>query len=168
VSVETPDRDPAKWHPLLRERWPKLAGRLLAAGIRTMIWEGYRSGQRQAWLYGQGRTPEDLRLVGVNPGYARSGGRVTNAYSARLSAHGWELPDGTPAAAALDLVPIGPDGRPWSLDDRWIDFVQFVAISTAETGLRHFSKPGKPPWDRPHVQLVEWSDPLHRLVLNDG
>src|SRR3990172_811077 len=100
ANPSLPDRDPAKWHPLLRQRWPLLAGHLLARVGKVMINEGYRSDARQAWLYGQGRTAAELAVVGLDPALARPGARVTNAASARLSAHGVTLPDGTPAAAA--------------------------------------------------------------------
>jgi hypothetical protein len=129
-----------------------------------MVWEVYRSDERQAWLYGQGRTALDLEAVGLDPALARPGERVTNAWSAKLSAHGW-TEAGLPAAAAFDLMPLGPDGQAWTADDPWDEFVRVVAEQAEKVGLRHFAKPGKPPWDRPHVQLSEWSDMEHRLVL---
>jgi len=165
MSIETPDRDFAKAHPLVRQRWGQLGGLLLARLGKVMVWEVYRSDARQAWLYGQGRTGEQLAAVGLAPSLSRPGDVVTNAWSARLSAHGWTLDDGTPAAAALDVVPLGPDDRPWTGDDRWEDLVRTVAELAAETGFRHFHKAGKAPSDKPHLQLVEWNDALHRLVL---
>lgn len=159
-----PDRDPNNWHPLLLKRWPFFAGTLYQRVGKVMVNEGWRSDSRQAWLYGQGRSPEELRAVGLDPTLSRPGPKVTNAWSARLSAHGW-MENDKPAACALDLVPLGTDDKPWSPDDPWDDFVRVVAELAPKSGLRHFSKPGKPPWDKPHVQLVEWSDGLHRLVL---
>lgn len=165
ADLSKPDRDLMKAHPLLRERWARLGGILLAAGIKTMIWEVYRSDERQAWLYGQGRTADDLKAVGLDPALARAGDKVTNAYSSALSAHGWRMPDGSPASAAFDLVPLGDDEKPWTPDDPWDSFVATVAQHAKLTGLRHFAKPGKPPWDKPHVQLQEWDDKLHRLLV---
>lgn len=165
MSVQTPDRDFSKAHPLLRQRWGQLGGLLFAKIGKTMVWEVYRSDARQAWLYGQGRTANELVAVGLDPALARPGLKVTNAWSAKLSAHGWTLDDGTPAACALDLVPLGKDDQPWSKDDPWDDMVRVVAEESAKCGLRHFHKAGKAPTDKPHVQLVEYSDALHRLVL---
>lgn len=158
-----PNTDLALAHPLLRIRWQTLAKELAAAGLRTIIVECFRSDERQAWLYGQGRTPAELEAVGVDPLFARAGDRVTNAYSAALSAHGWRDDWGQPASCALDLVPVGKDGKPWTADDPWGAFVE--AVANSKSGLRHFSKQGKPPWDKPHVQLREWNDAQHRLVI---
>lgn len=165
--MRIPDRDLTKAHPLLRERWAQLGGRLYQRSGKVMIWECYRSDDRQAWLYGQGRTPGELAAKGLLPTLAQPDKpRVTNAWSAKLSAHGWTLDDDTPASCALDLVPLGPDDQPWSKDDPWDEFIAVVAEFAPLTGLKHFAKPGKKPWDGPHVQLwPEWSDALHRLVL---
>lgn len=168
-ALETPDRNPAHVHPACWQRWldlyPALEKRL---GCRMMLAEGYRSDARQGWLYGQGRTADQLRARGVDPGYARSGPVVTNAWSAATSAHGWTV-SGTPAAAALDVVPLGPDGRPWTADDQWSLFVALTDEPTDALvrahGLVHFHAPGKTVWDKPHIQMVEWSDAEHRLVL---
>lgn len=166
IAVKVPDRDPAKWHPLLRERWALMGDHLYQRVGKTIVNEGYRADIRQAWLYGAGRTAEMLLAVGVPGEFARPNEeKVTNAWSAKLSAHGWELDDGTPASCALDLVPLGADDKPWTKDDPWDDFVRVVAELAPKCKLVHFSKPGKKPWDKPHVQLVEWSDGLHRLVL---
>lgn len=164
MSVATPDRDFSKAHPLLRQRWGRLGGLLFARVGKVMVWEVYRSDARQAWLYGQGRTSEQLQAVGLDPLLARPGAIVTNAWNARLSAHGWEEA-GQPAAAALDLTPLGADDQPWTADDPWEPFVQVVAEEGEKVGLQHFHKPGKAPSDKPHLQLVEWSDPQHRLIL---
>ena len=102
--------------------------------------------------------------MGIDPSLARPGDRVTNAYAAALSAHGYRGDDGIPASCALDLVPLGADEKPWTKDDPWDDFVKVVAEVSDSTRLRHFHKQGKPVWDKPHVQLQEWDDSLHRLV----
>lgn len=162
-----PNTDFTLAHSLLRQRWPVLVTELLrrTPPLPLRVIEVFRSDRRQAWLYGQGRTVAQLRAVDLDPGFARPGPIVTNAYSAALSAHGWRLADGTPASCALDVVPVGADGQPWTRDDPWEEFVAAVRAVGDKIGLRHFSKPGKPPWDKPHLQLVEWNDRLHRLVL---
>ncbi len=166
MSIQLPDRDLTKAHPLLRQRWAMLGGRLYHRVGKVMIWECYRPDDRQAWLYGQGRTSAELAAVGLVPTLAQpEKPRVTNAWTAKLSAHGWTLDDGTPASCALDLVPLGADDRPWSKDDPWDEFITVVAEFAPLTGLRHFAKPGRKPWDGPHVELDEWSKRLHRLVL---
>lgn len=141
-------------HPLLQERWPPLSDELetlLQGKIRVV--EVYRYDARQKWLYAQGRT--------------RKGNIVTNAKSCLTSAHGWtrEIRKGVhvPAAAALDVVPLGNDMLPWTKDDPWIEFVEMIKDLVPVYGLRHFAKPGKQPWDKPHLQLLEWSDIDHKL-----
>lgn len=165
LDPSKPNRDMKLAHPLLANRWIALQAELAVADLPILLWECFRYDARQAWLYGQGRKAPVLKKVGVDPSYARAGPIVTNAWSAALSAHGWRLNNGAPASCAIDIVPLGPDGRPWTQDDPWDQLVEVVAKLSAKVGLRHFSKPGKPPWDKPHLQLVEWSDSLHRLVL---
>ena len=165
TNLALPDRDLMKAHPVMRDRWAILAGHLLAEGLKTMVWEVYRSDARQAFLFGYGRTAEELRAVGLDPALANPAeAKVTNAWTAKLSAHGWTRFDGSPAALAFDLVPLGADQKPWTKDDPWEEFVKVVARLATKSQLRHFTKPGKPPWDKPHVQAVEWSDALHRAI----
>jgi hypothetical protein len=133
-------------------------------GTEFWVNEVFRPNERQMWLFGAGRTPEQCAKKGVPKHYARPKDPiVTNSWSAKNSAHGW-MENGKPAACALDIVPLGKDGKPWTKDDPWDDLVKVVQ-SFEHIGLRHFHKPGKPPWDKPHVQLTEWSDAEHRLIL---
>lgn len=166
IDVTKPDRDLNKGHPLLRFRWPILKKELEGQhGIITMENEIYRPDERQQYLYGGGRTPEALIEKVVNIAFARpSEPIVTNAWSARTSPHGWTI-NGQPAAAAIDVVPVGNDGKPWTKDDRWEELVEVIAKIGAMFGLMHFHAPGKAVWDKPHLQLVEWSDREHRLIL---
>jgi len=157
------DPDLSKGHILLQRRWPRLDERLRNAGIVCQIIEVYRPDARQQWLYGQGRTPDQLEARGIDPRYARPGDIVTNAWSALTSAHGW-TEAGVPAAAALDIDPVGIDGRPWTPDDPWDEFVSEVARCAAQSGLVHFKSQGIVK-DRPHLQAVEWSDRLHRMTV---
>lgn len=165
LDVTQPDRELGKGHPLVRSRWPVLLAHLVAEGFPMVVNEVYRPELRQQWLYGSGRTTRQMMDRGLSVTFARPfEPRVTNAWSARLSAHGW-TEGNQPAAAALDVVPLGGDGRPWTRDDPWDAFVALLARIGPEHGLVHFHSPGKGVWDRPHLQLVEWSDRDHRLIL---
>lgn len=156
------DPDLSKGHGLLKLRWPKLDARLRKAGLECQVIEVYRPDARQQWLFGQGRTGEQLEARGIDPRFARPGAIVTDAWSALTSAHGW-TEGGNPAAAAMDIDPVGLDGRPWTADDQWDPMVSLVASCAALSGLVHFMTRGKVT-DRPHLQLVEWSDRLHTMT----
>lgn len=157
AQLDRPDRDMGKAHLLVQRRWPRLKHLLAEQGITTDINEVYRAELRQQWLYAQGRTIEQCQAKGIDGRFARDGKIVTNAWSAKKSAHGW-TEGGVPASCALDVVPVGSDGKPWTADDRWDDFVSLVAVLGAQVGLVHFHAPGKAVTDRPHVQLSEWRD----------
>lgn len=158
------DPDLSKGHLLLQRRWPRLDERLRKAGLICQVIEVYRPDARQQWLFGQGRSPAELELKGIDPRYARPGGIVTNAWSALTSAHGW-TEGGVAMAVAMDIDPVGIDGRPWTADDPWDEMVSEVARAAAVCGLVHFHAPGKAPTDKPHIQCVEYSDRLHRLMV---
>lgn len=168
------DRDLGKGHPVLQQRWTALKGRLLTEGYPMWENEVYRPELRQQWLWGAGRSVNDVVAKGLPHSFARPlERRVTNAWSARLSAHGCTrtilIEDGeekiVPAAAAMDLVPVGKDEKPWTPDDEWTPFVVLLATVGPEYGLVHFHAPGKEVSDKPHLQLVEWSDRDHTLHL---
>lgn len=166
------DRDLAKGHKLLQGRWPVLRQELQTKhGIILQIAEVYRPDARQAWLFGAGRTRDELIAKGLTADWARPTEKVvTNAWSSKLSAHGWEE-DGVPAACGMDVVPVGDDGRPWTPDDRWEDFVKLTDDASdigGTIGLVHFHAPGKQVWDKPHLQLIEWSDLYHKLILKEA
>lgn len=161
------DADILKGHPLLQERWPRLEADLLARGFVLRVVEVYRPDLRQKYLYGAGRSAPALAEKGISPRFARpQEPRVTNAWSARTSAHGW-LEGVEPAAAALDVAPVGKDGRPFTPDDPWGAFVEMMARIGPSHGLIQFHAPGKAPWDRPHVQLDIWCD-THHVVHPNG
>lgn len=165
-AITSPNRDLALCHPLVQARWPALQAHLrFRYDMRMFLNEGYRSDERQMFLYGKGRTAEQLVAAGLDPMYAQPGeARVTNAKNASKSAHGWAV-NGKPAAAAIDVVPLGADGKPWTKDDPWDQFVLAIAEEGAHFGLVHFHSPGKGVWDKPHCQLVEWSDREKRLLV---
>jgi hypothetical protein len=164
-----PNRDPSQWHPLVRLRWPPLLDRLERDGFQMFVNEGYRPELRQQWLWAQGRSAPECSNKGIPPAFARPGLIVTNASSARLSAHGVteknDLDETMPAAAALDVVPVGTDGKPWTADDPWDAWLATLAVYGAEVGLIHFTSRGKIT-DTPHLQLVEWCDRCHLLHLD--
>lgn len=163
------NRNLADCHVLVRMRWPAIKAQLEQLyGIQMFVNETYRSDVRQQYLYGAGRSVAECQAKGIPAEFARpSESRVTNAWSATTSAHGW-MEDGKPAAAALDVVPLGLDGRPWTADDPWDAFVATVAKIGPLAGLVHFHAPGKAVWDKPHLELVEWNNRLHRLILTEA
>jgi hypothetical protein len=120
---------------------------------------------RQQFLWGAGRTVGALLDKGIPGRWARPNlARVTNAWSAKVSAHG-HTEGNRPAACAIDVVPAGKDGRPWTLDDEWDWFCSVVAREGAGHGLVHFTSRGKVT-DRPHLQLTEWCDRCFTLHLD--
>lgn len=165
------DPDLTKGHPLLQERW---AGLVLVLekkyGWRMRVVEVYRPELRQQWLFGSGRTVAQLADRGIVPQFARPNlPRVTNAWSAQVSAHGATVRIGgsqaIPAAAALDVSPVGEDGKAFTRDDPWDAFVAAMAAEGPMVGLVHFHSAGKAVHDKPHLQLwPEWSDSHHRLL----
>lgn len=162
IDVTRPNRDWAFAHPGLHPRWLALGKWLAVERLFCLEEEIYRPDARQGYLWAQGRLPADCEAKGLNPGWARPGPIVTNAWSSKLSAHGFLLA-GNPAAAAIDVVPTGPDLRPWTADDPWDEFVSAVAHYGAKVGLIQFHAPGKQVWDKPHLQMAEWSDRTHTL-----
>lgn len=164
MDVRHADPDLAQGHSLLRQRAPVWERAAAAVGFPVQRIEVYRPDARQAWLYGQGRVAAELVARGLDPALAQPLlPQVTNAWSARTSAHGFTLPDGTPAAAAADYAVLGPDGLPWTADDPWAPFISWCLAHEQLYGLRHFGPPQRPPPDRPHLQLVEYSDVTHQL-----
>lgn len=163
-------RDVRTTHPLVQQRWANLKLVLQGAGFVTQENEMYRTEARQQWLFAQGRTTEQCKRYGVPARYAREGSIVTNSWSAKNSAHGWTQPAGVgkvvPAACALDVVPLGADGKMWTKDDPWKEWYAFCERPEVRAlGLIHFHKPGKEAWDKPHLQLLEWSDVLKKPVF---
>lgn len=160
-----PDPDLGKGHPLLQERVPVLENLLRHRyGWEVRRLEVYRPELRQQWLYGAGRTVGEIAPRGISPMFARPREpRVTNAWSARVSAHGFAIGD-QPASCAIDLCPLGQDRRPFTKDDPWDEFVRAMVVEGLSIGLVHFHAPGKAVWDKPHLELLEWSNRARTLV----
>ncbi len=159
--------DRATGHPELVRRVSYFELRLAKRGMRFREIEWYRYDARQAFLFGQGRDIATLLAHGLDPKLAQPQlPIVTDAWSAAVGAHGWTRQDETgtwiPAAAALDIVPVGADGNPWTKDDPWDDFLACCAEEATPAGLVHFRRHGLIT-DRPHLQLIEWNDALQRL-----
>lgn len=124
-GVEERDRDLAKIHPKVRQAIVATLAALSEQGIPFRIFEGFRTPERQTWLYAQGRT--------------RPGAKVTKA-QAWQSMHQYGL--------AADLVLFTSAG--WSWDDSgekraWWTEMQSQA---RRNGLAPLS------FEMPHVELV--------------
>lgn len=171
ADVTRPVKDPATGHPETQRRWTALKAWLLTHGFSDGMLdvEWYRYEARQQWLFGASRTGDAIVRYGCPRSYARPDDPWrTNAYSASTSAHGNVRRDPTsglfvPASAALDCVPLGPDGKPFTGDDPWPEFID--AVREANLGLRHFVDAQGRVKDQDHLQLDEWSDAKHALQL---
>src|SRR5260370_22437543 len=165
IDVPRPDPDLAKAHSLFRQRAPVWERAAAAAGFPVQRLEVFRSDERQRWLYGQGRTPEQLLVIGLDPVLACPElPRVTNAPTAHTSAHGYRLADGTPAACAGDYCVLDAAGKLWAADAPWDAFMAWCLAHEQLYALRHFGPPAHPVTDRPHLQLVEYDDVTHTLT----
>lgn len=161
-------RDLTSGHPWLQSRFAKLSAVLTMRGFPLFVNEVFRYDLRQGWLFGSGRSPEVCRSNGVDPRFSRPNEPVvTNAWSAGTSAHGFTLIDGVgqtiPASCAIDVVPVGPDGIPWTKDDDWSTFLDHLESDANACGLRHFRNASGQVSDKPHLQLVEFCDAHHAL-----
>ena len=124
ADVNVKDRDMARLHPAMRAKVEALLNTLEGEGLPFRVFEAYRSPERQAWLYEQGRT--------------RPGGIVTKA-------HAWE--SFHQYGLGVDLV-LFENGQ-WSWDDagprarHWQRLGELINAA----GLRHLS------WEAPHAEL---------------
>lgn len=62
------DRDPLHLHPVVREAVRKIIASMAARGITMALFEGYRSPERQAALYAQGRAQPGSIVTYARPG----------------------------------------------------------------------------------------------------
>jgi len=119
------DSDPKKLHPEMRKKVKALLKKLGDENIPFKMFEGYRTPQRQAWLYAQGRT--------------RPGGRVTKA-QAWQSLHQYGV--------AADFVLFLDGNWSWSTagaHGTWWERLHELGV---EVGLKPLS------WEKPHLQMV--------------
>ena len=70
----------ASW---LQERVGLIIHRMNARGFDAILWETYRSKERQKWLYGQGRSKARCILAGISPAYSHPGPIVTHTLKSR-------------------------------------------------------------------------------------
>lgn len=128
-DIEQPNRDERRLHPELVAAWHKFANVMAEVGHPVFLVEGYRSFERQDWLYAQGRT--------------RDGKIVTNA-KAGQSDHN---PDPDGLSHALDFAFRGrepfAEWHPWG----------FAGQVAAQLGLEWGGTWRKP--DKPHLALKE-------------
>jgi peptidoglycan L-alanyl-D-glutamate endopeptidase CwlK len=123
-QLDKRDTDFSNLHPTYRAKITTVLDRLASEGLPFKLFEGFRSPQRQMYLYAQGRT--------------RPGGKVTNAV-AWQSLHQYGV--------AADLV-LHINGS-WSWDtkggkDKWWRRMNDIG---REEGLESLS------WELPHLQL---------------
>ena len=119
------DVDPAHLHPAVRGRVERVLARLAAERIPFRLFEGFRTPQRQQYLWDQGRV--------------RPGAKVTNAQPWQ-SMHQYGL--------AVDLV-LWENGK-WSWDDRGPKGAWWKRLKQIgrEEGLTSIS------WEAPHLELA--------------
>lgn len=63
-----PDRDPLHIHPVLRRKVECILAECEERGLSFGLFEGFRSWERQAELYAQGRTKPGDRVTNARPG----------------------------------------------------------------------------------------------------
>ncbi|MDT9001751.1 D-alanyl-D-alanine carboxypeptidase family protein [Paucibacter sp. APW11] len=124
VDVNLKDRDLSRLHPEFRTKVEQVLQRCQDEGIPFRVFEAYRSPERQAWLYEQGRT-------------RMTGGIVTNA-RAWASFHQYGL--------AVDFVLF--EAGQWSWDDTGARALHWRRLKdlVQDAGLRSLS------FETPHAE----------------
>jgi peptidoglycan LD-endopeptidase CwlK len=133
------NRDKTVLYPPFAEKLLLFEEGLIEAGLSFYLFEGYRSHERQAELYAQGRTTPGTRVTNARPGQ---------------SIHQY--------ACAADYVLDGMPDKPgiqWSWDMKkdlnadgrgdWLQMAEIAVKTGLEAGLNWKSFP-----DAPHVQLA--------------
>jgi hypothetical protein len=130
-SVDARDRDLAHLHPVVRRAVSDTLEALTAEGVPFKLFEGYRTPERQAHLYAQGRT--------------RPGGIVTHA-EAWESYHQYGL--------ACDLVLFENGGWSWDASGKKAKYWDRMKEIAGTFGLRTLN------FERPHVEFAgpKWQD----------
>jgi hypothetical protein len=142
VVTEPPiDRDPAKLDGEFRVRLEKTLSACAAEGIPFKFHEGFRTVQRQQWLYGQGRP---------NAPFGRPGNVVTNRDGVKkLSNHqGNGLPG---SGCAADCYPLNAQGKVTlnAPEKTWKRFAELAEANGLTAGYRWVQ-----PHDPPHIELI--------------
>lgn len=132
------DRNLNHLHPLFRPKLEQWLAAARKAGFRVLVYETFRTKERQEWLYAQGRTRAQLDAVGLRHVQPRPGPIVTKTLD---SAHEYGV--------AADVVPLKPDGSP-----DWKGYAALYKAAPPERyGLERLS------WEQPHLQLAGVNGP---------
>lgn len=126
ASNDSRDTDLKHLHPEVRRRCTAVLAKLADAGLPFQIFEAYRTPQRQAWLYAQGRT--------------REGNIVTNAPS-WSSYHQFGM--------AADFVLKDGGNWSWSSSGKWKNAWKDLHTIARAEGLEPLS------WELPHLQASD-------------
>ncbi len=141
-DVTKPDRDLTKVHPLLQLRLLSFFQECGRRKVSVFITEGYRSGERQDWLYARGRTRDTSRPVLT---YAKAG----------QSYHNLLIMD-QPCSAAVDVA-VWDEDTPWSKSLEWSGSAkewEKVHAAAEAAGLQTLN------FEKPHIQLPYALDDL--------
>lgn len=135
------DRDPAKLDPAFRAKLQTVLDTLKAEGIPFKFHEGFRTTQRQQWLFGQGRPT-------AKP-FGRPGSIVTQKNgTTNVSNHQGNGTAGSGCAA--DCYPLNKNGKV-TLDAPqkvWKRYAEVAESQGLTAGFRW-----KQPHDPPHIEL---------------
>jgi hypothetical protein len=132
------NRDPKLLDPQFWCKLRHVLDQLKAEDMPFRLHEGFRTVDRQQWLYGQGR-------VSYKP-YGRPGKKVTMR-------DGLKRPSDHQSGLAADCYPAHPDGKiiwppPPDSDPRWERYATLAEAEGLTAGYRWVS-----PHDPPHVEL---------------
>jgi peptidoglycan L-alanyl-D-glutamate endopeptidase CwlK len=156
-DVTRPDRDFDKLHPELRRRlldFLQLCGRRKLA---VFVTEGWRSPERQAWLYESGRTREGPILTHAKPGQSYHNITIL----------------GRPYSGAVDVA-VWDEDEPWSKSLEWTgteeeweilhDCAHKAGLETLEFEAPHLQLP----YSRDVIsQALPWPEPWEHPLLDD-
>lgn len=141
VSEPPIDRDPMKLDPDFRSRLIRVLEILRNEGIPFKFHEGFRTIQRQQWLYGQGRPT-------VKP-YGRPGNKVTEKNgTTNMSNHQGNGTAGSGCAA--DCYPLDANGKVMinAPQKVWKRYAEVAESQGLTAGFRWTQ-----PHDPPHIEL---------------
>jgi len=140
ISEPPIDRNPASLDADFRARLEKVLATLSAEGVPFKFHEGFRTVQRQQWLYGQGRPTAP---------FGRPGNKVTNKDGVKnLSNHqGNGLPG---SGCAADCYPLNAQGKVTlnAPEKTWQRYAEVAEANGLTAGYRW-----KQPHDPPHIEL---------------
>lgn len=132
-DVTRPDRDIEKLHPELRRRLLLFFQYCGMRQLAVFVTEGYRSEERQAWLYASGRDREGPVLTYAKPGQ---------------SYHNIEV-GGRPLSGAADVA-VWDEDTPWSKTLEWKGTEEewrIIQDCAHRAGLKTLD------FEKPHLQL---------------